>query len=272
MVYYNCESLENFEPLARALLFDIHNPWALIYELSSTHPLTGKRIRRLCKLSERPLFDFDLLESKYRIDKGKLYKNFLKDLAILLLPSLAMVCYFPVTLFLIYSAILPLSLSILLGGFFIVLGTFILIVTFYKYPSRPAQQSSVLELMGDVYASPIRGRSVELKGSIVGRGIPGYIFSEDMLFKDSTGLIYINYESWFPLMGNLLFALRKVEKLVGKEATVKGWFIRGLSQQVVVDRLEVEDEKIRGFSKWGGIFGGLFFITIGILIVLMVGI
>jgi hypothetical protein len=70
--------------------------------------------------------------------------------------------------------------------------------------------------MGDVYASPIRGTRVELNGVIVGRGIPGLIFSEDMMFQDETGLIYLNYEGLIPFLSNLVFAILKLEKLIGK--------------------------------------------------------
>jgi Zn-dependent protease with chaperone function len=42
LVYYNCKNIKNFKPLARALLYDIKNPWAFVSELTSTYPLTGK--------------------------------------------------------------------------------------------------------------------------------------------------------------------------------------------------------------------------------------
>jgi hypothetical protein len=33
---------------AEAMLFDAYNPWAALVQLNSTHPLTGRRIRRNC--------------------------------------------------------------------------------------------------------------------------------------------------------------------------------------------------------------------------------
>ncbi len=221
MVYYNCERLNDFKPLVKALLFDIYNPWAYISELSSTHPLTGKRIRRLCSLSKKPLFDFGSFETKYKINKQVLYKNFIKDLAVLSFPFIATFIYIPIVGYLVYGGRLSFSLGIL-GGFFLLLGFSTLILTLYKYPSCKEKPSSILELMSDLYASPVRGKCVSLNGKIVGRGIPGLIFSEDMLFEDSTGLIYINYESWLPILGNLLFGIRKVRHLIGREAEVKG--------------------------------------------------
>lgn len=270
MVYYNCEKLNDFEPLARALLFDIHNPWASVYELSSTHPLTGKRIKRLCKLSSKPLFNFEMLERKYRIDKKLLWKNFFREVAVLLLPFGAVALYVPVYLYLVYSGLMEFSLFNFIGAGLAILGVFILIKTLYRYPSRKgAEKTRVIELMGNVYASPVRGKYVELNGTLVGRGIPGYVFSEDMLMEDETGLIYLNYESWLPVLGNILFALRKVNKLIGKDVKVKGWFLRGLSQEVVVDVMEVEGERIRGFTKFGGMIGGCILLAAGTALLLI---
>ena len=65
------------------------------------------------------------------------------------------------------------------------------------YPSNQDEPTTILEAMGDIYASPVRGRKISLEGQLVGRGIPGYIFSEDMLMQDKTGLIYVDYESRF---------------------------------------------------------------------------
>lgn len=270
MVYYNCEKLNDFEPLAKALLFDIHNPWASVYELSSTHPLTGKRIKRLCKLSPKPLFNFEMLERKYRIDKKLLWKNFFRDVAVLFLPFAAAALYVPVYLYLVYSGLIEFSLFNFIGAGLAILGAFILIKTLYRYPSRKgAEKTRVIELMGNVYASPVRGKYAELNGVLVGRGIPGYIFSEDMLMEDETGLIYLNYESWLPVLGNILFALRKVNKLIGKGIRVKGWFLRGLSQEMVVDVMEVEGERIRGFTKFGGVIGGCILLVIGAALLLI---
>ena len=268
MVYYNCEKLNNFEPLVKALLFDIHNPWARIYEISSTHPLTGKRIKRLCKLSDKPLLDFETIERKYPIDKAKLWKNFLKDVIVFISPWLCVFVY-PIIYFLaVYFKIIEFSFGFI-GTYLFLLGVFMILLALYKYPSeREAVKTTVLELMSDIYASPVRGKYVEIKGVLVGRGIPGFIFSEDMLLKDETGLIYINYESLLSWLGNLIFALAIVDKLIGKNVILKGWFLRGLTQQVAVDVMEIEGKQIRGFVKIAQLLVGCVLLLIGGLILI----
>ncbi len=84
LVYANCQRVSNFEPFARALLFDIKSPWAWVAELSSTHPLTGKRIKALMKLTTNPYYDLENIEQKYPIDQSRLYGGFWKDIVLLI--------------------------------------------------------------------------------------------------------------------------------------------------------------------------------------------
>jgi hypothetical protein len=82
--------------------------------------------------------------------------------------------------------------------------------------------------------------------------------------------MFLNYESWLPILGNLLFGLAKVPKLIDKRAKISGWFLRGSYQWIGLRILETADEKIHGFVKWGGLIGGSFFLLIGLLIFIFV--
>jgi Zn-dependent protease with chaperone function len=269
LIYYNCKNIKDFKPLAKALLYDIKNPWAFISELRSTHPLTGKRIRRLCSLSAEPLFDFKQIERENPVDKRKLYRNFLKDILVLTLPFLLAVSYPILYFLLVYFNYLPFSLYFIPEWLFLI-GFGILVSTIYKYPGKKAQETTIIELMSDIYASPVRGKPVALEGIIVGRGVPGLIFSEDLMIQDKTGLIYLNYESWLPFLGNLIFGLAKVPKLIDKRAKIYGWFLRGNYQWIGLRLLETDKEKIHGFVKLGGLIGGIFFILLSVIIFLLI--
>jgi hypothetical protein len=98
-----------------------------------------------------------------------------------------------------------------------------LLFTFYAFPKpRPFPQKRVSELMGDIYASPVRGTPVRMKGVITGRGVPGLIFSEDMMFQDKSGLMYLDYQHIVPGIGNPFFALTKVEGTLQSEVVSEG--------------------------------------------------
>ncbi len=244
LVYANQQG--RAELLEKMLLFDIVSPWAFVLELSSTHPLVGKRIRRLCKQTENPAFNFDRL-MQTQVDKGRLYRGFFAGLLYHYLPIALAAAGFAAGL--LYA---PVSTStILLSVQLAVLGAGIGIVlkTTYKYPSVEGEKATVFSLLSDVYASPIHGRKVALEGKVIGRGVAGYVLSEDMMFQDDTGLIYLNYESALPIFGNLLFAWKTAETLVGKPAQAEGWFVRGATHHLELKSMAAESRKINSYVK-----------------------
>ena len=114
------------------------------------------------------------------------------------------------------------------------------------YPANQDEPTTILEAMGDIYASPVRGRKISLEGQLVGRWIPGYIFSEDMLMQDKTGLIYVDYESRFGWIGNLFYSLKKAAENIGKDVRTSGWFFRDMSSRIVADRITGEGIDLKG--------------------------
>ena len=106
-----------------------------------------------------------------------------------------------------------------------------------RYGDTSSTPTTVLEAMSDIYASPVRGKHLALDGVIIGKGIPGYVFSEDMMFQDKTGLIYLDYKSIIPIIGNLIFSITKVQNLIDKPVKTTGWFFRGVGSNLVIDKL-----------------------------------
>lgn len=243
-------------------LYDLKNPWAFFIELSSTHPRTAKRIEKLEKIAKQfgqiPTFNIENIKNFF-IDRERMWKNFFADLIFNYLPAIALVlAVLGVFLALIFSIHLPLAII------FLVLGVSLILQTMYKYPSKPSEEITILDAMCDLYASPIRGRAVKFKGKIIGRGIPGLIFSEDMMMQDVTGLMYLNYQSLIPLFGNLIFAFTKLDSLIGKEVKVEGWFLRGLSSRLELKKIYYNNETIDSHVKTLGIIIGVLFLVIGI--------
>ncbi len=262
LVYLNSVKMKSWAPVEGAILFDMHNPWGWISELSSTHPLTGKRIRRLSnfavKIGVKPLFDFNNLLTKYQVDKRKLYRNFFIDVFFHLLPvtiplavgGLLVSNFFTPNTLSGYTEQLPFFIGSLLASF----GAGTLLRTLYTYSTRNKfEDTDIADIMDDIYTSSIKGRPIKFRGKIVGKGVPGYIFSEDMMFEDKTGIIYLNYENFIPLFGNLIFALTKTNKLIGKSCTVDGWFLRGLSHWIELNKIYVEGKEIRSYARALGI-------------------
>ncbi len=262
LVYANAQKANNFEPFARALLFDIKSPWAWIAELSSTHPLSGKRIKALMKLTPNPYYDLENIEQKYPIDQGKLYGGFWKDVSmyalIRLLPWIGWIAWFLMS----YATGIPEAIGMgVLSGVALAFGISILLSTYLKYGDMNPNQTNVLEMMSDIYASPVRGKRVSLEGTIIGKGIPGYVFSEDMMLQDKTWLMFLDFQSKIPIIGNLIFSLTKVRALINKSVSTSGWFFRSVSSNMVVDTITEGMNEIKWWAKfWGNISGGIFII------------
>jgi len=268
LLYHNVQQAGGDEDLLLgSFLYDLENPWARLLELNSTHPLTGKRIEAL---SERPgavRYDFEEIRRRFRVDRRRLYREFLRDVGMLFLPTVLAVGYPLGYLGAVLVDVAAFSVFWLVGGWLVTVGVASLALALYKYPLREAEPTTVLEALADPYASPVRGRPVDLDGALVGRGQAGYRFSEDLMFQDDTGLIYLKYESWLPLVGNVLFAVGRVPELIGEEVSVEGWFLRGTGPWVGMRRLRVGDEEVRGFIHLGGLVSGGLLVLVGVVVV-----
>ena len=253
--------------LTRSFLFDLKNPWARLLELKSTHPLTGKRIRVLSREPGADRFDFAAVLRREEVDRGRLWRQFLRDVGVLALP-VGLAVFFPL-LYLGASLALgavPFSPFTLLGGWLVAIAVGMVAQTVYKYPRGEAADTTVLQELANVYASPVRGTRVRLEGDLIGRGQAGYRFSEDLMFEDRTGLLYLVYDHWLPVVGDLLFSVRRVPDLVGSPARVEGWYFRGTGQYLGIRRLEAGDETVRGFVHLGGYVAGAVLGALGLAI------
>lgn len=265
-VYYNSSNLENWDPLCKAFLFDIKNPWASLMELSSTHPLTGKRLKALSEFSRDPMFDFDVLEDRFEIDRKKLYGRFFKDISVVYTPTLLLILLPIIYGVGLYSgwAWIP-SPQIALSSWLGIAGLGNIIKTLYKYPiDGEAKESNVLELLSDIYASPVRGTKVSLEGDIIGRGSAGYRFGKDLKLNDSTGLMYLRYKSIIPIIGDFWFGWRKAGNLIDENVKAQGWYLRGTSPWVGLKEIGTETEKISSWVRLHGIIAGIILLILAV--------
>ncbi len=136
------------------------------------------------------------------------------------------------------------------------------------YPNeRQAETTDILSLMSDPYASPLRGKPAKLKGDLIGCGNAGYILGSDLQLQDSTGLIFLRYASRFGAIGNLLFGMKRVERLIGMQVTTLGWFRRGISP--CIDLIQFVSESgtiVNSYHRFWSLLFGIFAIILGIIL------
>ncbi len=212
----------HFDPevLKGALQWDLWNPWASFFEIQSTHPLIAKRLERLgdqsASMQREPLVIFD------RQKPESYWDEFLVDVVVTLLPSLTLMI-----------GLGSLTLGAVVGGIshtwyaalVMLIGLSSLLKTSLAYRGTKFPEQSVAQLLQEVKVSPIRPVPTSLRGTIVGKGVPGLIWSEDFVIHDGSGIIFLDYRQPFRFW-EFLFGLLRAKNLQGKEVEVRGWYRR----------------------------------------------
>ncbi len=258
--------------IEKVCLFDLHNPWAGVLELGSTHPLTGKRIKVLCEQSAsfsiQTLFQFQPIDAYGRpLDHARLRGNFAFEVMVWFAPHVGAAAALVAGT---VGAIIGSGMLAAAGfsGVILAIGLGMTFRGFWRFPSlgQPAMVS-VLELMMDPYASPLRGRPVAVQGTLIGRADAGSYISEDMMMEDPQGgLMTLNYEHWLPLFGNAWFGWKTVSRLVGQPFQATGWFRRGVGQQIDLDELRTQGEGVSSYTAFWGRAGGVVVSLLGLVI------
>ncbi|MFN7677756.1 MAG: M48 family metalloprotease [Cyanobacteriota bacterium] len=249
------------ERIGKVFLWDMFNPWAGWMELNSTHPLTGKRIRALSNYAEQLdlNLEFDMasvMREGYKLSKRRLYGGFILDLLLYSAEAMGLVLGLVVG-FGVSSQTQRLSPMIAFPLIGLGLGTLLKAFVLFPDPSR-AESTTILDLMANPYASPLRGIPTELDGTLIGRGQAGYVFGSDLQFQDPTGLLFLRYVSRFGPIGNFLFGMKRVQGMIVSQAAVKGWFRRGVASHLDLIRLRDDTGRVvNSYPRfWSFLLGG----------------
>ncbi len=225
------------ERVKGAMQWDLWNPWAVYYELHSTHPLVAKRLLALsdqaAALGKTPYVVFD------RKKPESYWDEFAVDLCVMFLPMAGLLAGLAAAVagwFAGGASMLPVfGLPLFLWG----LGLYVKYR--FSYPRSGFENLTVEALVQRVKVSPVRPVPAVLSGTVIGRGVPGLVWSEDFVLRDPTGILFLDYRQ--PLwIWNLLFGLLRAGSYQGKEVRVRGWFRRSPVPYLELDTLEVAGE------------------------------
>ena len=201
--------------LKGAMCWDLWNPWARFYELGSTHPLIASRLDHLSRQAatkgQAPYVMFDDKKPESYWDE------FLVDLFVLFLPYLL-----PIAI-LIYGGMQndERIMFLAISGY----GAGLLLRTLFSYRGGEFPEMSIAGLLKNVKVSGVRGVPCTLRGTVIGRGVPGLILSEDFVIRDDTGIIFLDYRQPLHFI-ELLFGLMRRASLDGQEVVARGWYRR----------------------------------------------
>jgi len=221
------------ENLKSAMQWDLWNPWATFYELNSTHPLVAHRLQYLgdqaAAMGQDPYIVFD------RRKPESYWDDFAVDLLVMFLPLLLFLLGLGLALglggaaafgILPGAAILgPKAMLVLFGLPLLGLGIGMLAKTLLVYRGDHFAPLAVAGLLHKVKVSNVRPVPARLKGTIIGKGVPGLIWSEDFVMRDATGILFLDYRQ--PLrIWEWLFGLFRAGEFAGKPVEAVGWFRR----------------------------------------------
>ena len=233
---------------ARVMRWDLVNPWARIYQLQSTHPLTARRVQALNREAEArhqaapyPLFDAERLQWGAVPLQVVLW-------AAPVVAAIGLGAWWSVARSLErYGIVMPAGLT---PRVLIFIGVTWLVRVLYRYRGTP-ETATIGSLIEDVTVSEMNPRAVRLQGEILGRGLPGAFWSPDLVIQDRTGLLFVLYRQSIPF-ARLFFALTAAQDFVGRTVAIEGWFRRGMRPYIEMSRIEMlpDGATYRAYSRW----------------------
>ena len=253
------------DSIKNAMKWEKWNYWAKWYEFNSTHPLISKRLEAISKRSEEfnqtPYIVFDLEKTERFLGK------FLLELLLILLPIFAAIGSSIFVGFMIANEDYE-SYKIGLGICAILFVLFEFILFFRKYKKSSFKKSTVESLLGEVDVSGVTSVPCEIKGNIIGRGDAGYIFSEDFVVRDETGIIFLDYNQPLWLI-NKIFAFFKAKTFIDKDVIIRGWYRRSPVPFIEIYQMET-DGKVKNVYTYIVKLIGLFILLIGAIVLFFI--
>ncbi len=212
----------NKAAIKNAMKWEKWNYWAKWYEFNSTHPLISKRLEAISKRSkefnQEPYITFDLVKEESYAD------DFAIEILLMFLPILSIISMVIFIILMITNEDYQgYKIGVSLSGFALVIFEYLLFMR--KYNKSNFKSSTVENLLGEVKVSGVTSIPCELKGNIIGRGDPGYVFSEEFVIRDKTGIIFLDYNQPLWII-NKIFAFFKASTFIDKEVIIKGWYKR----------------------------------------------
>ncbi len=242
------------DAVAAAATWDLSTPWAKVVELTSTHPLTGKRLVNIDSLA----IELNLPQKYPALGSVKpeesLWDDFLIDIFVMFASSILSL--------ILLAGIGALSTFFTIGNPFIGAGVGVIIFTFLYYwktnltypnlknwDNPSVSKNTVFEAVssverdGYIKASPVRSKPIVLEGVIIGKGNPGYMFSEDFVIRDESGIMKLDIRSILGGLGNFISSF-KVGSYIEQKARVVGWYQRSMMPYVIVNKVYLEDGRV----------------------------
>ena len=142
----------------------------------------------------------------------------------------------------------------------------------FSYRHRFEEKRSIRSLIGEVKVSAGRSIACTIEGKIIGRGIPGLFYSEDLVLRDEGGFIVLDYRQPIRLF-EFFFGWLKAESLIGEEGKALGWYRRSPRPYFELRKLMLKDGEtvttyvypLAQFFVYASMVVGVLLVVLGLL-------
>jgi Zn-dependent protease with chaperone function len=226
-----------------ALRWDVSNPWAKVLEKLSSHPLVASRIAALERSglpgAPRTWSVLRAVSTASPTEVARARANFAREVVVMVAPWAVLV---PLLFFGAFtSSAVSVGIALVLGG------GLLLYKQTVRYPGHFEPVDEITSLLERLDASPMSGIGVSVRGRVIGRGMPGYVLSPDLVVQDETGFVPLTYRQPVPFMA-ALFGLFRASHFIGDEVVARGWYRRGPGP--MIELRDVQAVRSRARTWW----------------------
>jgi hypothetical protein len=248
-----------------AMRWDLTNPWGATLEKLSSHPLVARRIRALEEsgLPGAPK-RWSALRAMAAASPEQVMEargRFAKELAIAVAPWVLVIAG-------VVFGMLPDS-RFGTGVAVAVAGLLFFVKQQFRYPGDHQPVDEVASLLERLDAGPVAGIPVTVTGRIVGRGMPGYVLSPDLVVADSSGFVPLLYRQPLPLVADL-FGLFRAPAFLGQDVVARGWYRRLPGPAIELRDVHAANGRRARSWEWAARYAGsviLVFAGVGLMLV-----
>jgi hypothetical protein len=249
-----------------AMRWDTFNPWGTVLEKFSSHPLVAHRIAALEEsgLPGAPKA-WSVLRSSVAAspaEKAALRVTFARELGLTVAPWVVL------ALMLLFGAFTGSALSI--GAALVVAGVLLFLKQQMRYPTAFEPVDEITSLLERMDASPVKGIPVRLSGEVMGRGMPGYVLSPDLVIHDETGFVVLQYRQPIPF-ARAWFGLFRAKSWMGQTVIARGWYRRMPGPMIELRDVTADGKRARTW-EWVARYAGSCLVFAAGLIVLFASI
>jgi hypothetical protein len=139
-----------------------------------------------------------------------------------------------------------------------------------RYPADHQPAPELAGLLERLDAGPVAGIPVTVRGHIVGRGMPGYVLSPDLVVADASGFVPLLYRQPLPFLASL-FGLFQAQAFLGQEVEARGWYRRLPGPAIELRDVRAADGRRARSWEWVARYAAAVVLVVGGVVLMLAG-